>query len=498
MTPVVFRNGSIFDGARHHAGRAVVVEGDRILAVVDEAGLDVRRSDRGRRPGRRAAAARLPGRPRPPGPGRARAGPLRPVRRRRTREEYLADRRGVRRRAPDAAVDHRRRLGDGGVPRRHPDRRPTSTRWSRTGPVFLPNRDHHGAWVNTRALELRRHRPGARPTPPTAGSSATPTATRPAPSTRARWRWSSRLLPRRPRTTRLAGAARGPARTCTRSGVTAWQDAILGAYAGMTDGAAPTCAAVDRGELTARVVGALWWDRERGVEQVAELVERRERLQPRAVPRRHGEDHAGRRRRELHRRHARRPTSTGAAAPPTTAATRFVEPDALREARHRAGRATASRSTSTRIGDRAVREALDAVEAARAANGPATPAPHRAPAGRAPRRRAALRRARRRRQHAGAVGRLRRPQMTELTLPFLGPERAALAVPVRRPGRAPARPWPRAATGRSAPRTRWPRSTSRSTAGRTATRARPARSRSCPSRRSTSAAAFAAYTAGSA
>ena len=28
--------------------------------------------------------------------------------------------------------------------------------------------------------------------------------------------------------------------------------------------------------LTARVVGALWWDRERGAEQIAELVERRD------------------------------------------------------------------------------------------------------------------------------------------------------------------------------------------------------------------------------
>ena len=40
-------------------------------------------------------------------------------------------------------------------------------------PVFLFNRDVHGAWVNSRALRAGRHRPPTRPTRPTAGSSAT-------------------------------------------------------------------------------------------------------------------------------------------------------------------------------------------------------------------------------------------------------------------------------------------------------------------------------------
>jgi predicted amidohydrolase YtcJ len=59
-------------------------------------------------------------------------------------------------------------------------------------------------------------------------------------------------------------------------GITAWQDAIIGAYSGMRD-AGPTYArAAARGDLTGTVVGALWWDRDRGVEQVADLVARRE------------------------------------------------------------------------------------------------------------------------------------------------------------------------------------------------------------------------------
>ncbi len=106
-------------------------------------------------------------------------------------------------------------------------------------PVFLPNRDHHGAWVNSRALELagvdaRHPGPGR-----TAGSSATPTAARPARCTRARWRWSRGTLPRR-RPARTTTRRCWPARRYLHSlGVTGWQDAIVGAYAGMDD-PAPT------------------------------------------------------------------------------------------------------------------------------------------------------------------------------------------------------------------------------------------------------------------
>ena len=52
-------------------------------------------------------------------------------------------------------------------------------------------------------------------------------------------------------------------------GITAWQDAIVD----LRDQAVYRRAA-EAGWLTARVEGALWWDRERGVEQVDELVER--------------------------------------------------------------------------------------------------------------------------------------------------------------------------------------------------------------------------------
>ena len=68
-------------------------------------------------------------------------------------------------------------------------------------------------------------------------------------------------------------------------GVTGWQDAIVGAYAGHPDPTDAYLALVEDGLLTARVVGALWWPREADdVEAaVAELVRRRDAVSA-AVP----------------------------------------------------------------------------------------------------------------------------------------------------------------------------------------------------------------------
>ena len=58
-------------------------------------------------------------------------------------------------------------------------------------------------------------------------------------------------------------------------GITGWQDAIVGSYAGWPDPLETYLEAAAAGTLTARVRGALWWDRTRGLEQVEELVARR-------------------------------------------------------------------------------------------------------------------------------------------------------------------------------------------------------------------------------
>src|SRR5436309_3981859 len=50
---------------------------------------------------------------------------------------------------------------------------------------------------------------------------------------------------------------------------------MIGAYPGNPDNYDVYRAAARSGELKARVVGALWWDRERGLEQIPDIVQRR-------------------------------------------------------------------------------------------------------------------------------------------------------------------------------------------------------------------------------
>jgi predicted amidohydrolase YtcJ len=60
-------------------------------------------------------------------------------------------------------------------------------------------------------------------------------------------------------------------------GVTGWQDAGVGIpLFGLDDILATYLDADASGDLTARVVGALWWSAERGLEQIADLLARRE------------------------------------------------------------------------------------------------------------------------------------------------------------------------------------------------------------------------------
>ncbi|QBR94114.1 amidohydrolase [Nocardioides euryhalodurans] len=143
-------------------------------------------------------------------------------------------------------------------------------------PVFLPNRDHHGAWVNSRALELAGI--DARTPDPAHGrierdADGTPTGT----LHEAAMELVSRLVP--PTTdAEYYEALLAGQQHLHELGVTGWQDAIVGAYAGMDDPGPTYRLAAERGDLTGWVVGALWWERERGLEQVADLVTRREEL----------------------------------------------------------------------------------------------------------------------------------------------------------------------------------------------------------------------------
>jgi predicted amidohydrolase YtcJ len=206
-------------------------------------------------------------------------------------------------------------------------------------------------------------------------------------------------------------------------GITAWQDAIVGEYLGSADPLPAYLAAAAAGTLTARVRGALWWDRDRGAEQLPDILARREQGQ------------AGRFRADTVK------IMQDGVAESFTAG--MIEPylDAC-------GGQTANRGLSHvdaqqlreyvalldaagfqvhlhAIGDRAVRESLDAIEAARGANGASDHRHHIAHL---------------QVMHPSDVPRFaalgvtatiqalwaaHEPQMDELTIPFIGPERAA-------------------------------------------------------------------------
>ncbi|WP_329439542.1 amidohydrolase [Streptomyces canus] len=292
-------------------------------------------------------------------------------------------------------------------------------------PVFLPNRDHHGAWVNSRALE--RAGIDSRTPDPVDGrierdADGNPTGM----LQEGAVHLVGRLVPDPTPEEQLAALLRAQA-VLHSYGVTAWQDAIVGAYANMTDPAPSYRAALDRGLLTARVVGALWWDRERGAEQIPELVARREELNRgrfRATTVKVMQDGIA----ENHTAAMLDPYLTGCGCSSDNSGISFVEPGELRKYVTELD-ASGFQVHFHALGDRAVREALDAVESARAANGWRDTRhhlahlqvvhPHDIPRFRA----------------LGASGNLQmlwaahEPQMDELTLPFLGAERGTRQYP---------------------------------------------------------------------
>ncbi|MEK2493468.1 amidohydrolase [Kitasatospora purpeofusca] len=292
-------------------------------------------------------------------------------------------------------------------------------------PVYLTNRDHHGAWANTRALELA----GVdRDTPDPADgriereADGTPSGVLQEGATGL----VARLVPPITAADRLEGLLRAQ-RLLHSLGITGWQDALLGEFNGQPDPSDAYLTAARSGALTARVNGALWWERERGAEQIAELVERRAALA-------HGRFRAGSVKimqdgiAENFTAAMTSPYLDGCGCATANSGLSFVDPLALREY------VTALDALDFQVhfhalGDRAVREALDAVGAARAANGRRDTRHHLAhlqvvhpddlP----------------RFARLGAIANIQplwaahEPQMDELTIPFLGPERASWQYP---------------------------------------------------------------------
>ena len=289
-------------------------------------------------------------------------------------------------------------------------------------PVFLWNRDHHGAWVNSRALEMAGIGPSS-PDPADGrierDASGAPSGTLQEGAAEA----FAKLLPPTTAADR-EDALLGAQRYLFGLGVTAWQDAAVD-----PDTHDTYAAAADDGSLRARVVGCLWWQRDRDETQIGELVERRDSTPPgpyRATSVKIMQDGVC----ENHTAAMLGPYLDAEGVPTKNAGLSFIEPAAL-------GRyVTALDATGFQVhfhalGDRAVRESLDAVEAAERANGVSNRRHHLAhlqvvdPADRT--RFVAL--------EAGANA---QPlwahhdgYQDDLTIPFLGPDRSALQYPWR-------------------------------------------------------------------
>lgn len=137
-------------------------------------------------------------------------------------------------------------------------------------PVFLLNRDVHGAWVNSRALELAGI-DRATPDPVDGRIERDPATGEPTGTLHegAAYTFNDRFVPR-PAPSDWEQAIRVAQSHLHALGITGWQDAWV-----TPDTQAAYEALATNDELTARVVGALWWDRHRGLEQVDELVARR-------------------------------------------------------------------------------------------------------------------------------------------------------------------------------------------------------------------------------
>ncbi|HXX60270.1 MAG TPA: amidohydrolase family protein [Candidatus Sulfotelmatobacter sp.] len=316
-------------------------------------------------------------------------------------------------------------LGDGWYLAAFPGGTPTAAELDRAvpdRPAFFVNRDGHGAWVNSRALAVAGFT-AATPDPPHGrlerDAAGNPSGT----LHEGAMELMRTVVPAPTAEDRASGLLLAQA-YLHRYGITAWQDAWV-----TPDDLAAYHLIAGRGQLTGRATACLWWEREQGGEQIESLVERRRegeigRLRAGTV--KIMQDGVA----ENYTAAMLVPYLGPDGEPTGNHGISFVDPEALK------GYVTSLDALGFQVhfhalGDRGVREALDAVEAARQRNGWSDHRPHLAhlqlvdPADR-PRFRA-----------LGATANIQPywachdPQMNDLTLPYLRPDRAALQYPFR-------------------------------------------------------------------
>ena len=268
----LFTGGSVFDGHQHLPGHGLLVDGGTVVAVLSPGEPDT--LDR-----RDHEVVDLAGGLVAPGFTDAHCHPIQGGLERTqcdltdggARDEYLAMVR-----AYAAGHDGPWITGGGWAMAAFPGGTPAAADLDSVvpdRPVFLPNRDHHGAWVNSKALELAGLT-AETPDPPDGRIERLPDGRPQGTLHEGAMDLVAALLPDIPPAEYVAGLLEGQ-RYLFSLGVTAWQDAIVGAYDGMADTGSAYLDAGATGELVADVVGALWWDRNLGLAQIPDLVERR-------------------------------------------------------------------------------------------------------------------------------------------------------------------------------------------------------------------------------
>ncbi|WP_426516642.1 amidohydrolase [Diaminobutyricibacter sp. McL0618] len=236
-------------------------------------------------------------------------------------------------------------------------------------PVFLSSRDHHSIWASTTAI--RRAGLDATTPDPADGriereSDGFPAGT----FHEGAADLFSDVRPLNDEDLSYAGLLKAQDELL-KLGITGWQDAMIGAAAGLSENLGAYLRAIDEGTLIAHVVGAQWWSRSDGAEQVATMIERRDRIAAIGTSRFElgtvkimvdgvAENHTAAMKAPYRDTHGHDTANRGLS---------FIDPGLLR------GYVTALDREGFQVhfhalGDRAVQEALDAIEAARQANGP--------------------------------------------------------------------------------------------------------------------------------
>jgi predicted amidohydrolase YtcJ len=297
-------------------------------------------------------------------------------------------------------------------------------------PVCLRNRDGHGAWVNTKALQLA----GIDKTTPDPKDGRIERDERGNPAGMLQEGAAglvSRLIPAPTEDDWDAGLQAAQAYLLSL-GVTGWQDAIIGDRPGAGDPMGAYLRAARADTLKATVVGALWWGRERGADQLAELVERRSQAQRerpdrfRATTVKMMLDGVA----ENHTAAMLEPYLDGHGCQTDVSGLDFIDPELLPRYVTDLDR-EGFQVHFHALGDRAVRNALDAVQSARQASDGTGQRHHLAHLQVVHpddiRRFAELEAT----ANIQALWAAHEPQMDELTIPFLGERRSSWQYPFR-------------------------------------------------------------------